>query len=83
MSRTVDIRITATLESGFIAMEAGEAVAAFESAASAALWLENRLRRVDGDVQQEQPTTDIEAYPNVFNATTEQKKPLWGRIKSG
>lgn len=84
MSRAADIRITAALESGFIAIEAGENVAAFESAASAALWLENRLRRVDGDVRPED-TTAIEAYPNVFNASTGERKqrPLWGLIKGG
>ena len=83
MSRVLDVRVTAARDEGFVVMEDGEAVAAFETPAAAAMWLENRLRLVDGaspsdrlDVQG--PTT----YPNVIQAADARKRSvLWGRIK--
>ena len=85
MTRILDIRITAARDEGFIALEDGEVVAAFESAATAAIWIENRLRLVDGDEARplrDGPTT-VEAFPNVFATTEKRKLGILGRLKNG
>ena len=83
MTRSLDIRITAARDEGFAAWEDGEVIAAFETATSAAIWLENRLRHVDGQVMPRNDPT-VEVFPNVFNATeTVRKRGILGRLKNG
>lgn len=43
MSRDIEIRITAAAQTGFVAQEAGEIVAAFSTRHELARWIEERL----------------------------------------
>ncbi len=68
MPRDVNIQITAAQETGFLAWESGEVVAAFTSRAEIANWLEARLGDLPGEKEREaQDQADtVEAMPNVI-----------------
>lgn len=75
MSRDVNIQITAAQETGFLAWEGGEVVAAFTSRAEIANWLEARLGDLPGEKEREaQDQADtVEALPNVIRRTDRKK----------
>lgn len=75
MTRDVNIQITAAQETGFLAWESGEVVAAFTSRAEIANWLEARLGDLPGELEREaQDRADtMEALPNVIQRTDRKK----------
>ncbi len=79
MTRSIDIRISAAAEKGFVIHEAGEIVAAFTSRAEVAQWIEDRLGEVDGEIDRErQDMADtVEHFPNILR--TDPKRWKWGR----
>ena len=83
MTRVLDIRLIAARDEGFIALEDGESVAAFETPAAAARWIESRLRQVDGEKHGHVDVQTSEAYPNVFAATEVRRRGILGRLKNG
>lgn len=67
MTRSLDIRITAASEAGFVVYEAGEIVAALSTAAELARWIEDAARDVDG-AKQPPAESDPVTMPNVVRA---------------
>lgn len=74
MSRDIEIRITAAAQTGFVAHEAGEIVAAFSTRHELARWIEERLGDLSGEtslIPEEPPRT----MPRVVNEAGWK----WGR----
>lgn len=82
MTRSIDIRISAASERGFVIMEAGEVVAAFTSRAEVANWIEDRLGEVDGEIDRERQDIEDTSYalPRIIQRTDPK---WWHRIKRG
>lgn len=82
MTRSIDIRISAAAEKGFVIHEAGEIVAAFTSRAEVAQWIEDRLGEVDGEVERER--RDIEDTTYALPRIIERTDPRWWhKLKRG
>jgi len=73
LTRTLDVRVTAAAETGFIVWEAAEPIAAFTSRAELADWLEDRLGLVAGETEREERElaayraahSNVDRFPNV------------------
>lgn len=82
MTRSIDIRVSAASERGFVIMEAGEVVAAFTSRAEVAQWIEDRLGEVDGEIERERQDIEDTSYalPRIISRTDPK---WWHRLKRG
>lgn len=76
MTRSLDIRITAARETGFVVWEAGDVVAAFANPQELAVWVEQRGMQVAGEA--EQMAADL-SMPNVISRPRTQPKRPWLR----
>jgi len=76
MTRSLDIRISAARDHGFVAWEDGEVVAAFDNPQELAMWIEARAMKVEGEAERFADEAKTE-FPNVIRATP--RKGLFSR----
>ena len=76
MTRTLDIRISAARDHGFVVWEDGEVIAAFDDPQQLALWVEQRAMKVEGESERFSDETKTD-FPNVIRATP--RKGLFSR----
>lgn len=86
MTRSIDLRISAPPDTGFIVWSAGEPVAAFTTRAQLCAWLEDTLGSLPGELEREASLTsqehsgvqadmsNVERMPNVARPRTEPPK---------
>lgn len=81
-TRTVELRVSAGRDVGFVIWEAGEVAAALTSRAEVAEWIERRLGLIPGETERERQDFEatreafgnVEALPSVMRPRTEPRR---------